>query len=127
MQDETLCNTYYLENSVLVSLVVLMTSGFSLSLIHLLMFLWISTLTPRWARPHVRLHQLGDQGELVLIAVDLHDRRPRPTCLTPLPQQQLRRSVCTNHSNHICWAGRWPALMMEMARAGPKSASFKVP
>ena len=30
MQDETLCNTYYLENSDLVSLVVLMTSGFRL-------------------------------------------------------------------------------------------------
>ena len=36
----------------------------------------------------MRLHQLGDQGELVLIAVDLHDRRPRPTCPTPLPQQR---------------------------------------
>ena len=133
MQDETLCNTYYLENSVLISLVVLMTSGFSLSLIHLLMFLWISTLTPRWARPHVRLHQLGDQGELMLIAVTLHDRRPRPTCPTPLRNSAplaTTPAVCLYHSNvttQLVYMLGWPALLMEMARAGPKSASFKVP
>ena len=125
MQDETLCNTYYLENSVDdVGLQPLFDPTFDFR----------GPETPRWARSQVRLHQLGDRGELVLIAVALHDRRSRPTCPTP-PRNSIppatTRAVCLYHSNvttpQLVYMLGWPALLMEMARAGPKSASFKVP